>query len=192
MGEGVFYTNFSKTPPRFLVLPSVNIRLPFLFPSSYCVRYPVLHADNRHSRDGDDSRNRCASCRPCIYCTKFIKTPPRFLVLPYIPGCLSYYPLLYCVLRYPVLYADNKHCSSSDGNNSRNRRASCRVSVHRVPILFFGLQQIKTDRKIKEVPSTMRFELTRATPNGLAGRHLNHSATSTSAWYGGWFYGFSL
>ena len=31
----------------------------------------------------------------------------------------------------------------------------------------------------KEVSSTMRFELTRAKPNGLAGRRLNHSATST-------------
>ena len=31
----------------------------------------------------------------------------------------------------------------------------------------------------KKVSSTMRFELTRAKPNGLAGRRLNHSATST-------------
>ena len=35
----------------------------------------------------------------------------------------------------------------------------------------------------KEVSSTMRFELTRAKPNGLAGRRLNHSATSTFPWW---------
>ena len=37
----------------------------------------------------------------------------------------------------------------------------------------------KKPGKNKEATSTMRFELTRAKPNGLAGRRLNHSATST-------------